>query len=314
MLRVDSGLRLPGEPAIQLAADVFLPDRVGSSPLALVCLPGGGMNRRYFDLQPEDGDRTFSFQAQMTAQGFIVITLDYPGIGDSDRPADGYALTHEVLAQACVRASGQILEGLRGGTLRAGVAAMPTLRSAGIGHSMGAMFTVLTQALGRPHCGIALLGFSTRGLPEYVPPAVREQASDSTALRAQLVTLARALFVSPYPIVKSTPQSAGIFAGSNAEPKAVSALKAAAAPLLPVPAYLSMVPGNVAPEAAAIDVPVFIGLGERDMAGPPADAPLAFQASPAVTLEILPETGHSHFLFRSRFQLFERLSRWLQAL
>jgi hypothetical protein len=71
-----------------------------------------------------------------------------------------------------------------------------------------------------------------------------------------------------------------------------------------------MLPGNVAPEAASIDVPVFVGLGELDMAGPPQDAPKAFTGSAAVTFYLLPKAGHSHFLFEARRGLFDCLAEW----
>jgi pimeloyl-ACP methyl ester carboxylesterase len=71
-----------------------------------------------------------------------------------------------------------------------------------------------------------------------------------------------------------------------------------------------MIPGNVAPEAAQIEVPVLLMLGEHDMAGPPAEAPRAFSASPDVRLEILPGAGHSHFLFPARTQAYARLAAW----
>ena len=34
----------------RIAADLFVPPSVGPTPLLWVCIPGGGMNRRYFDL------------------------------------------------------------------------------------------------------------------------------------------------------------------------------------------------------------------------------------------------------------------------
>src|SRR3546814_5630995 len=74
-----------------------------------------------------------------------------------------------------------------------------------------------------------------------------------------------------------------------ADPKGVAALKAATDCMLPVPATLSMVPGNVAPEAAGITVPVFLGVGGRDMVGPVHQVSPAFSASSDVTLLVLPE-------------------------
>jgi pimeloyl-ACP methyl ester carboxylesterase len=176
---------------------------------------------------------------------------------------------------------------------------------------MGAMMTILQQAHHRPHAGLALLGFSTRGMPEYLIPEARELAEQGTeAVRAQLVALARKTFVEPYPVIKASAQSSALYAGSRADPRASGIVKTAAAVMLPVPAFMSMLPGNVAPEAAQIDVPVFLGLGELDIAGPPQDVPAAFPASPEVNLHIWPATGHSHFLFPSREQQFETLAAW----
>jgi pimeloyl-ACP methyl ester carboxylesterase len=173
------------------------------------------------------------------------------------------------------------------------------------------MMTVLQQAAQRQHSAIALLGFSTRGLPEYLGPKLREL--DTAAQRAQLVDLTRGMFSEPYPEIRPSPQSSAIYSGAEAEPAGVEAIKAARDRLLPVPAFMSMLPGNVAPEAAAVTVPVFLGLGERDMAGPTHQVPAAFTGSGDVTLHILPKAGHSHFLFPARHGLFERLAAWAQS-
>ena len=73
---------------------------------------------------------------------------------------------------------------------------------------------------------------------------------------------------------------------------------------------MSMLPDNVAREAAQIDVPVFLGVGEKDMTGPPEQLPEAYPASPQVALHILPGAGHSHFLFPARTGLCDRLAVW----
>jgi len=302
-LRLPLTLTLPNEGPLQIAATLFEPPTGSDAPILLVCLPGGGMNRGYFDLMAEGGDTSFSFARQMSARGFHVLTMDHLGIGDSTRPVDGYALDAPLLAQANAEALDQVLEPLR---LR-----MPQLRSVGVGHSMGAMLTLLQQSQYRPHAAIALLGFSTRGLPDYTPPAQAELARDPEQLRQQLPALARRVFREPYPKVQRDPQAKGIFGGSGADPRGIAALKAASdEPLLPLPAYHSMLPGNVASDAAKIDVPVFLAVGDRDMAGPPQQIPAAFTASADIELQVLPETGHAHFLFAARHQLFDRLAVW----
>jgi pimeloyl-ACP methyl ester carboxylesterase len=315
-LHLDAGVQLPGEPALRIAGEVWAPaDLTATAPaIALVCLPGGGMSRRYFDLPVEDDPgRSFSFARQMAARGFIVVALDHLGIGDSDRPADGYALTAEIVASANANATGQVVQQLRDGSLSPAIPALPALTTLGVGHSMGAMMTVLQQAQRQQHAGIALLGFSTRGLPEYLPPQVRELARDAAAVRAKLPQLARTMFVQPYPVIKPTPQSGGIFAGKSADPRGAAAIKQVANPLLPVPAFMSMLPDNVLPEARQIAVPVFLGLGENDMAGPPHEIPASFSASRDVTLYVIAAAGHSHFLFPARVGLYERIAAWART-
>jgi pimeloyl-ACP methyl ester carboxylesterase len=317
-LRLDSGVSLPGTGPLRVAVEVRAPRQasLGPAPVVLVCLPGGGMNRRFFDLMPGGevaSDISFSFARQMAGRGCIVVLMDHLGVGESDRPEDGYALTPELLVQANQQALQQVLAGLRAGSLLAELPPLPGLVSIGVGHSMGAMLTLLQQFSHRPHAALALLGFSTRGMPEYLIPEARELAADTQAVRAELVRLARATFVVPYPEVKPSPQSNSLFAGAAAEARGVEAVKAARDRMLPVPAFMSMLPGNVAPEAAQIDVPLFLALGERDIAGPPHQISAAFPKSRDLCLHILPETGHSHFLFPARTGLFNRLAGWARS-
>lgn len=306
-LRIPSGISLPGEGVLEVAVRVYRPAQ--AKPVALVCLAGGNMNSRYFDLVSPEGDESYSFARAMTAQGFIVVALDYLGLGASSKPADGHALTPDLLIRANTQAVGEVLERLRSGALGP---AVPDLRSIGVGHSMGGMMTTLQQAHARQHAALALLGFTTRGLPQYLPPGVKELPRGEQ--RARLAEFAKRMFPQPYPIIKSSGNGAEVYGSQKAEAAGVAALKSATDCLLPVPAFMSLLPDNVGPEAACVDVPVYLGVGERDMTGPPQDIPRAFPASPAVTLEIYPETGHSHFLFAARRELFAQLATWAAKL
>jgi pimeloyl-ACP methyl ester carboxylesterase len=309
--RVDAGITLPGEGALSIAVEVVAPAQ--PKPVALVCLPGGAMKRRYYDLRV-DGDHSYSFVEQMARRGFISVLVDPLGVGESSRPADSYALTAEVLAQANANALKVALDKIRNGSAINGMDAIPKVTSAGVGHSMGALLTIVQQAAYRQHAGIAVLGFSTRGLPEYLMGEARELAQDPAAARREVARLARATFREDYPWLGRTAEGSALYASRSAEAQGVEAIKAARERLLPVTAFQSMLPGNVAPEAARIDVPVLVALGEHDMAGPPLDAPKAFTASPAVTFKLLPGAGHSHFLFASRVELFDALAQWAARL
>lgn len=309
--RVDAGVTLPGAGPLSIAVEVVAPAR--PKPVALVCLPGGAMKRQYFDLRV-DGDASYSFVEQMARRGFISVLVDPLGVGESSRPADSYALTAELLAQANASATKVALDKIRNGRAINNMEAIPQVTSAGIGHSMGALLTIVQQAAHRQHAGIGVLGFSTRGLPEYLVGEARELAKDPAAARRDVVRLARATFREDYPWLGRTAEGSTLYAGGRAEAPGVEAIKAARENLLPVTAFQSMLPGNVAPEAARIDVPVLVALGEHDMAGPPLEAPKAFTASPAVTFKLLPGAGHSHFLFGSRVELFDALAHWAGSL
>lgn len=307
--RYEADLGIDGNAAARVVVDVVWPRRPAGP--VLFCLPGGAMNRAFYDLT-DDGDESFSFARQMAARGFVSVLVDPPGIGDSDRPEDGFALTPERLADALVAVHRQVCADLQSGDIDPDLPALPGLTTVGVGHSMGALLTVLQQHRHRQHAGIALLGFGTAGLPQYLPAEAAELAADRAAVRAEMVRLARAMFGVPYPEVGSG--GGDIYASDRAERAGVRALKRARDRLLPVPAFMSMLPGNVAPEAAGLAVPVYVALGDQDFAGSEADARASFTGSRALSVQTLPDTGHSFFLFPSRHGLFDGLAAWAGAL
>jgi pimeloyl-ACP methyl ester carboxylesterase len=307
--RIEVGELLPGAGTLTIAADIFLPARLRAAPAVLFCLPGGAMNRGYFDLQ---GEGDFSFAAHLTARGFIVATLDHLGVGDSSRPRDGFELTPDVLAHANAIAMQAIRTELRSGALTGD--ALPELPSIGVGHSMGAMLTVMQQAHHGGHAALVLFGFSTRGLTAALSPEESSLAQNPAAARANLVRLARLRSPEPYPEVPRSAQGRELFAGETADRRGVEALQRARSRLLLTAGLFSMIPGSCAPECAAVDVPVFLAFGDRDMAGPPHEVPANYPASPDVSLIVLAATGHAHFLFPARRRLFERVSQWCEAM
>src|SRR5271156_2705950 len=67
---LDAGIALEGMP-MKVAAEICWPAEgaLDPSPLAFVCLPGGSINRRYYDLGG-DQQPSFSFARQMADRGF----------------------------------------------------------------------------------------------------------------------------------------------------------------------------------------------------------------------------------------------------
>jgi pimeloyl-ACP methyl ester carboxylesterase len=309
--RVEVGELLAGQGPLTVAADIFLPPRMRFPAVALFCLPGGAVAKGYFALEPDD----FSFAARMAGAGFIVVSLDHLGSGASSIPQDGFELTPDVLTAANALAVDAIRAELLAGRVEGQTQPLSELRTIGVGHSMGAMLTAMQQARFHQHAALMLFGFSTQGLPVALMPEEAAFAADSAGARNNVVRLARTRSSAPNPEIaySASAQSRELFAGENADRRGVEALRRTRTRLLVTAGLFSMIPGSSAPECAQIDTPVFLAVGDRDIAGLPHQIPANFPASGDVTLLVLPATGHCHFLFASRQRLFARAHGWVEA-
>lgn len=308
---VDSNAPLTAAGPLNVVADIVAP--VGSTPhVAYFCLPGGGMRRGYFDLQVGD-DTSYSFAQAMAARGQVCVLIDSLGVGEGGRPADGFELTPDVMADANEQAVAEIVRRLRSGMLDAALPPMPALRTVGAGHSMGALLTVVQQARHRSHDALLLLGFSTRGMADFNSAEENVYAGDPAGARANAVRLARLRHAEPYFEIVSNPTSRDVF-GRGADREAVMALGTVREKCLATPSLFSMIPGSSAPDCASIGVPVMLAIGDRDICGPPHEVPANFPASRDITLLVLAATGHTHFVFPSRRTLFERAASWAETM
>ncbi|MGJ8670255.1 MAG: alpha/beta fold hydrolase [Oceanococcus sp.] len=299
VVRVPTGLSVGNCADLHVAVEIH-PATANDRNVALVCLPGGGMLRQFYDL-PVEGDRSFSFTQAMCAQGYTCVLVDHPGVGDSDRPDDGFLLNPALLAQAHANALSVLLQQ---------ESLLKGCRTVGVGHSMGAMVTLIQQSKHRSHDAIVLLGFGFEGLPQYLHPKVLDLLEDRPALNAQCEELARKFFRVGYPLIKGGGGGGGIYGGSTADKAGIVGIKAVSTHLLAVPAFMSMLPHHWDELATEIDVPVLVALGDKDLVKAPDNVHQMFQNSKQVELMVLPQTGHSQFLFASRQQLFARIGQW----
>jgi len=319
---VEVGELIAGEGVLRVAVNIFLPasERLGAAPMVFFCMPGGGLNSRYFNLDLAAGDDAadsdelgkYNFALQMAVRGCITVTVDHLGIGASSRPSDGFALTPEVMVAANAQAVLYVQQALRHGALLDDLPALPGLRSIGVGHSMGGMLTAMLQAGCRCYDAIAVLGFSTAGLPEYLTPADAEFVDDPRGARANIVRLAKLRSDDPYPDLQTRGQAREIY-GGHADRRALEALRGARDKVLAVMGFFAMLPGSTSDVCAQIEAPVFLGVGDKDMTGPAHLLPASFCGSSDVTLLVLPDTGHTHFIFPSCTQLFKRLADWADS-
>ena len=298
----------------RIVADVFFPpsDMLEAASAVVVCLPGGGMSRRYFDLRIPNGDDSYSMARYLAAAGLVVVTLDPPGVGESDPPADGYSLTPHVVADVAACAADEILDGLRKGSVDPAVGPLENLRPVGLGHSAGALLTVVQQARSKTYDALVLLGFRGGGLIEFLTEAERDYVDDPAGLRAVLAALTAERFGTALPT--GTSSNSSLLIHGDPPAAAMAAIREATSPLLGLVGLTSLVPGSTREELDVIDVPVFIGVGDHDITGRPQAIPNEFPSSGDVTVFVLPDAGHNHNVADTRTILWRRTARWIEAL
>jgi pimeloyl-ACP methyl ester carboxylesterase len=301
---------------LALAASVFAPDagHIADPPIAVFAVPGGGYSRGYFDLMFA-GHTGYSQAEHHVARGLLVIAIDPLGVGSSStRVLEKISFTS--LASTYHRAVEQILARLREGSLMPALPPLPSIMRIGIGQSMGGCISILTQAAHRTFDAIAPLGFSALHtmLPQRTE-AAREQAAavfvSDAVLNAE--TIARTStqvtdFLYPFHWEDVPADIVGAdMAGGYPLRKQVPPFGSAT---IPTCAVLMMAPGAVKAEAAAVEVPVFVGVGERDVCPDPHAEPTAYRASRDVSLFIVPCMAHMHNFAGTRHKLWERLLQW----
>ena len=293
--------------------DLFAPTiPVDRPPVVLCCLPGGGMSRRYWDLRAQDERGTYSMGDHLASHGFTVVTLDHLGVGESSRPEDPYTLTPAVVADANAYAVDRILRQLRDGSLGDDLTLAGNAIVIGVGHSMGGLLTVWQQARHHTYAAIAVLGFAGGGLVRALNDDQRRFAGDPEGLQRELARLVRESFGDALP-PGTTATSDLLLAGMPVPSAVIDALGESSSNLLALVGLTSMVPGSSAPQLAAIDVPVFIGVGERDITGDAHQIPAQFPHSLDVTLFALPDAGHNHNAAPNRAVLWDRLAAWARS-
>jgi len=276
------------------------------------CVPGGGLDRAYYDLRAGGGTR-FSFAARMAERGCVTIAIDPLGIGGSTQPRRGFELTADVHARALARLHETVCAGLREGSFIPSLPPMRDLVSIGVGHSVGALLVVFQQAAERSYDALALLGFGTGGLAAALDDELRKYAGNPAGARANATRLAQRWYADPYPVLDVEGRGREIY-GGRPDPQALSAMRGCRAPLLATVAVFVIIPGSSAPEAACVDVPLLLAAGDDDLCGPVRALAASFPRSPAVLVLELADTGHSHFAFPSVDELFARMAAWAGSL
>jgi pimeloyl-ACP methyl ester carboxylesterase len=321
-LRVDVSTA-PGVPgSAQVAVTLCLPaaDRMGDRPIVCFAKPGGGFSRGYYT-EPLPG-HDLPAQAQWHAErGWIFVSVDPVGVGDSSTDMAVEDLDYTVVTAAAHAAEQEILAQLTQGSLSAGVPRIEQPVVLGMGQSMGGSLAVVQQ--GRYHAwdGIAVLGFSAvhthpaaAGVPavrmpwrvrEKLPAGVPAVLNGTTGVaREAMAAVNRRLFF-------HDDLGEMLIEELLAHPAADQPPRPWQSRTLPLGVISRcLTPGVIAPEAAAIEVPVLVALGERDVIADPKGEPRAYLSASSVDLFICPRMGHMHNFATTRELLWQRIDTW----
>jgi pimeloyl-ACP methyl ester carboxylesterase len=308
-VKVDVGGHAPSGCDV-VSADLFVPSDVDAAPTLWCCVPGGGISRAYFDLEIPQTFGEYSMASFVASRGQLVLTIDPPGVGESDRPDDGYDLAPRVVADVLHHVVTDAVMRLAAGDLE-GVPAMSCCTVFGVGHSAGGLLIACQQSRHRTFGAVALLGYSANGLPSVLnedEASYRDRPEDLVKVLPRFV---RERFGDPLPEWGNGNWSSETPTAHGAPIEEATAK--ASSRLLALVGMSALIPGSIKTELELIDVPTFAGMGEIDIAGHVSALPAQIPACRDLTLFTLAGSGHLHNIADTRFVLWERLVRWIAS-
>ena len=303
-------------------ATVYLPEQLPERVTVLFGFPGGGFGRKYYDIQALPGYSQAEFH---TAAGYVFVACDHLYVGDSARPEDPLALSFEDLAAANHATAVEVITQLRGGTLTPDVPPLEIVRTVAMGQSMGGCLLTVQQANHRTFDAVAFLGwsgiFTNFPTPEGgrdilpLPPRGTDMHPIADAVLGVVSPdVDQFRFCFHWPDVEPSLLAADIDSyrpfsdvvrGDEASPWGSATT--------PPCALTMMTEGAVSAEAAAIDVPVLVACGERDVVPDPWAEPSAYRSSADVSVAVIPRMAHMHNFASTRERLWDRIAAFAET-
>jgi pimeloyl-ACP methyl ester carboxylesterase len=215
-----------------------------------------------------------------------VIAVDHIGVGDSSIPdLDSITFDHLAANHATVR---EALRLVAAGQLAAGLPRIRPKLVVGIGQSMGGCIGIIQQARHLSFDALAVLGYSGARMHLPEPPPGQDMLRSAFHWDEEPASLVEAdLGGAPQPWRSPTMPSC-----------------------VPTMAWS----GLVVTEAATVDVPLFLAVGQRDVIEDLHTEPDAFRSSDDITLFRLRRAAHIHNFAATRMVRWHRLEAWITAL
>jgi pimeloyl-ACP methyl ester carboxylesterase len=295
-----------------ISASIFVPSDTATrlrSPVVLVCAPGGGYGRSYFDIHVP-GSHDYSFASYMSARGFIVVSSDHFGTGESTKPSDGDVVRTKLMAAAAAAMVLQIKERIARGSLADCIPPLPDAHFVGLGHSMGGCVSIIQQGEFGSYDALCILGFPN-GHKGSAGGQYKESTSEDLA---SAIETGKKLFLDSWNDVYSVIDRGPLHHWHHWQdvPPDVIAVDETLAIAWPrmsiVDAFIS---GLTSPYAKNVRVPVFLGFGESDLTRSTHSEPAYYENSRDVTLFVLSASGHCHNFARNRHLLWARIDAWI---
>jgi pimeloyl-ACP methyl ester carboxylesterase len=267
----------------------------------MVLTAGGSYDKRYHHAVIP-GHPGYSAAEHLAGLGNIVLLTDHLGVGQSSRLPDQKKATRQVVALANHEAATQFYDGLAEGGLHPELPALADCVRIGGGHSMGGMQTIIQQANHRTYDGVMIMGYTAEG--------VHITANGRKFRAADILPQGEFPDYSPVPDRTTMHEN---FHWPDV-PAEVIAYDDTLAVETPAGIGLDSIRTRiVSEEAAQIDVPVYICLGEQDVSPDPHGEPKLYGASNDVTLHVLPRSAHCQTFAGTRHQMWNRMHYWSQA-
>jgi pimeloyl-ACP methyl ester carboxylesterase len=290
-----------------ISASVITPDASTPAGEVVVAVPGGNYTRWYWNAD-QDVLPGYSCAEYLAARGHVVVAIDNFGTGRSTRP-EGIAPTAETLAAVINRVAREVRARTQDGTLAPDLAAVPSPRLVGIGHSMGGMLTQIVQATYGTYDRIGVLGYTALTPPDLAGVPIADRVVERIADRRQRWASGDEVDYLNCDLADVRDFCHGTFVDDE-----IVGIDTAHATVLPVHCSASAATYGYTTElASTITVPVFIGLGEQDLSFAPHKEPEAYSSSRDITLYILQGAAHCHNFAPTRVELWNRLHSWMSA-
>jgi pimeloyl-ACP methyl ester carboxylesterase len=258
-----------------------------------VLVHGGTYNHKYWDVPTVNG-QSYSYARFMAEQGYALLAIDQLGAGDSSKPAGDFVTLNETTLSLH-----QVLAQMRSGNNPLGYAFQQIVL---VGHSFGSINSIFVQ--GTYHDADALVVTALGHVPHELP------------IPPELITQ---LAQFPYFPLPAPARSALFYFAGAADPDVIAFDNLNLADLLTRGQLFTTFAAVFNPEAdrvGAVTGPVLVQLGEHDALWPSlyAGGEAAFWTNASsVTVESLPNVGHSFNTHLDNKQGWRSIDRWIRS-